>query len=371
MPRPTVTVRLGERSYPVHIGRGVLASLPSILRSHRIPEQVVLITDTTVARILLRPLRRILTAGGFSVTVVTVPPGESRKSLATAEQIYGRMLRARIGRSAAVLAVGGGVIGDLAGFVAATYHRGLPLVQVPTTLLGQVDSAIGGKTAVNHALGKNMIGAFHQPRCVVADIDVLKTLPRREVLCGMGEIVKYGIILDPDLFSRLEDRLEDLLSLNAPAILHAVKRCATLKARLVSRDERESGARIILNCGHTIGHALEAAGHYRVFKHGEAVLMGLLAESTIANRMSILPTPSYERIVALIRRIPVRVPMEGISRSAVASLITRDKKAKTGKNRFVLPADIGLTRVIEGVPPLLIQASMKAMFADLRSSSGN
>lgn len=371
MPRLTVTVRLGERSYPVHIGRGVLASLPSILRSHRIPEQIVLITDSTVARLLLRPLSRVLTRSGFSPTVVTVPPGEDRKSLATAERIYGRMLRARIGRSAAILAVGGGVIGDLAGFVAATYHRGLPLVQVPTTLLAQVDSAIGGKTAVNHALGKNMIGAFHQPRCVVADIDVLKTLPRREVLCGMGEIVKYGIILDPDLFAQLEDRWEDLLSLKALTVLHAVNRCATLKARLVSRDERESGARIILNCGHTIGHALEAAGNYRRFKHGEAVLLGLLAESTIANRMRILPTPSYERIVALICRLPINVPMEGISRRAIASLITRDKKTRSGKNRFVLPADIGSTRVIEGVPPSLIQASIKEMFAVLRTSPGN
>lgn len=339
----------------------MLASLPARLRSRRIAEQIVLITDTTVARLLLRPLLRSLTKGGFHVTTLAVPPGEERKSMVTAGRMYGRMLRARIGRSATVLAVGGGVIGDLAGFVAATYQRGLALVHVPTTLLAQVDSAIGGKTAVNHPLGKNMIGAFHQPRFVLADIDVLKTLPRREVLCGMGEIVKYGIILDGDLFSRLERGWEDILALRGPAVQRIVKRCVSLKADLVSRDERESGARIILNCGHTIGHALEAAGGYRLFKHGEAVLLGLVAESYLAKRLGLLSQSNYERIAGLIARMPVTVRTRGLSGERVLGLIGRDKKARAGRNRFVLPVRIGGVRVVENVPAGMIRESLQVV----------
>ncbi|MBI4417872.1 MAG: 3-dehydroquinate synthase [Ignavibacteriales bacterium] len=359
----TIRVELGDRSYPVYTGGGILGSLANLLDFHGIPKQLVVITDRNVAHRYLPPIQRHLVSSGYAVTPIVVPPGESQKSLSTAGRIYAQMLRARVGRGGAVLALGGGVIGDLAGFVAATYHRGIALVHVPTTLLSQVDSSIGGKTAVNHALGKNMIGAFHQPRVVISDIDVLQTLPAREVICGLGEIVKYGIILDEELFSWLESAVPDVLALKKEALIRAQSRCVELKASLVSRDERETGERVILNCGHTIGHALEAAGNYRLLKHGEAVLLGLVAESFLALQMNLLPQMSYDRISRLIAGIPLRQRFQKLKRSVVLSMIGRDKKAVGRRNRFVLPVRIGQTRVVENVSASLIGEALGILHA--------
>jgi 3-dehydroquinate synthase len=359
----TIRVELGDRSYPVYTGGGILGSLSTLLDSHGIPKQLVVITDRNVAHRYLSPLQRHLVSSGYAVTPIVVPPGESQKSLSTAGRIYAQMLRARVGRGGAVLALGGGVIGDLAGFVAATYHRGIALVHMPTTLLSQVDSSIGGKTAVNHALGKNMIGAFYQPRVVISDIDVLKTLPAREIICGLGEIVKYGIILDEDLFSWLESALPDVLALKKEALIRAQRRCVELKASLVSRDEREAGERVILNCGHTIGHALEAAGNYRLLKHGEAVLLGLVAESFLALQMNLLPQTAYDRISRLIASIPMQPRFQKLKRSVVLSMIGRDKKAVRQRNRFVLPVRIGQTSVVENVSASLIDEALGVLHA--------
>lgn len=354
-----IRVELGERSYDVVVGSGILEKFGSLLGQRGISGRVVVITDRNVGRLYLGRFRRHLSESGFDVLSIIIPPGESRKSLKTAQQIYSKMLEERIGRTSTIIALGGGVIGDLAGFVAATYHRGIGLVHVPTSLLAQVDSSIGGKTGVNHALGKNMIGAFHQPKVVVADSTVLRTLPNREILSGLGEIVKYGVILDESLFSFLELSWHGVVALETQAISYVVRRCAELKSSLVSCDEVEKSERVILNCGHTIGHALEAWGNFRLFRHGEAVLMGLAAESHIANRMGLLEPAARDRILRLIRQFPlshIRVPSRV---GEVVSWISRDKKSRNGKNRFVLPSRIGGTVVTPDVPAILIRDAVR------------
>ncbi len=357
-----IRVELGKRSYPVYVGSGILPSLAQVCGKHEIPKRIVIITDSTVAAWYLKPLERQLNQSGLDVTSVVIPPGERQKSLSNANKIFTTMLSGGVGRKSAVLALGGGVIGDLSGFVAATYHRGIPLIQVPTTLLSQVDSSVGGKTAVNHPLGKNMIGAFHQPVFVWTDIDVLKTLPFREVLCGFGEIIKYGVILDDSLFSYLEANLHHVLALEADAVLHVQERCCSLKAGLVSQDERETGKRIILNYGHTIGHALEAAGKYRVLKHGEAVLLGMIAESFLARELGLLSHEIDSKIIALITRLPLSYKKQALRIPAIVKAMSRDKKTVSGKKRFVLPTQIGSTTVVEDVPEVMIRASLQHMF---------
>lgn len=370
MPEKTITVELGDRSYPVYVGNGLLRSLPRLLNDHSVSGPIVVVCDRNVARLHYPAVERLLTSSGYSVVPVILPPGERYKNLGTAGRIYTRMLRAGIGRSATVLAVGGGVIGDLAGFVAATYQRGLTLVHCPTTLLAQVDSSIGGKTGVNHALGKNMIGAFYQPRCVIADNNMLRTLPHREVVCGLGEIVKYGIILDEELFSWIESGLKNLLDLDPPTLFRIVSRCVELKSQLVSRDEREAGERVVLNCGHTIGHALEAEGGYRLLKHGEAVLLGLAAESHLAVRLNLLSQDSFERITSLIGRVPLKVGLRRINKKKALSFIGRDKKGRLGRNRFVLPVRIGQTSVVEDIPREMVGEALDVALALARSGSG-
>ena len=356
-----IRIELGERSYPVHVGAGVLSSLAKLLTESGLSRDVVVVSDRNVAKLYLSSIRRQLAESGISAEYLVLPPGEKQKSLAVAGRIYTSMLQRRVGRSATIVAVGGGVIGDLAGFVAATYHRGIRLVHVPTTLLAQVDSSIGGKTGVNHPLGKNLIGAFYQPAFVLADTRTLRTLPVREIFCGMGEVVKYGIILDNQLFQYLEISLDKVIGLDEEALVHVGTQCIRLKAGLVSRDERESGERIVLNCGHTIGHALEAAGGYRTLKHGEAVLLGLLAESVIAKEMGIMDPSTYERIAALILRIPLNVKTPAIKVPTVLAMIPRDKKTLHGKNRFVLPIRIGETKVVENVSPSLIKQALSSV----------
>lgn len=359
-------VTLGDRSYPIYVGSEMESELGPTGRKHGLPDQIALVTDRTVASHYLRSVDKSFRSSGFDVFAVVIPAGEKEKNLSRANTIFTALLKKGIGRKAAVVALGGGVVGDLAGFVAATYHRGVPLVQIPTTLLAQVDSSIGGKTAVNHPLGKNMIGAFHQPVFVWTDVRFLDTLARREVVCGIGEIIKYGVILDEKLFSFLESHLDDVLGLRRDSVMYVQSACGSLKADLVSQDERESGRRIILNFGHTLGHAFEAAGHYRILKHGEAVLMGMTGESFIAREMGILSSEAHERILALIRRVPLRFKWGSLRHSALIAAMGRDKKSVGGKKRFVLPVRIGDTAIVDTVPSELIEAALKFVF---RSSS--
>jgi len=269
------------------------------------------------------------------------------------------MLKKRIPRNAAVIALGGGVVGDLAGFVAATYQRGIKLVQVPTTLLAQVDSSIGGKVGVNHSLGKNMIGAFHQPAFVWMDAEYVKTLPKREMICGLGEVIKYGVIRDAELFAYLESHLEGILRFDIEALMNVQYACAAIKAEIVSQDEKESGIRTILNYGHTIGHGLESAGRYKLLKHGEAVLLGIIGEAFIAKEMNLLNVDSYERIVSLVRRLPMKIELSLLKMADIMDAIGRDKKRVAKKLRLVLPVKIGKVKVVDDVEPVLIRSAVR------------
>ena len=354
-----IDVALGDHSYPIYTGQGMVSSFAPMCRKHGISDSIVIVTDRNVASYHLQPLLRNLFHYKFQPTTIIVPSGEKQKSLHRANTIYSKMLEKRIPRNSTVIALGGGVIGDLAGFVAATYQRGIRLVQVPTTLLAQVDSSIGGKVGVNHPLGKNMIGAFHQPVFVWMDTDYLKTLPRREVICGLGEVLKYGVIRDAELFGFLESHLEKIIRLDTEAIKYVQEHCAAIKAEIVSQDEKESGIRIILNCGHTIGHGLEFAGHYKLMKHGEAVLLGIIAESFIAKEMKLLDADSFERIVSLIRHVPMKIKLSLLKITDIVSAIGRDKKHIGAKLRFVLPIKIGDVKVVDNVALTLIQKAVK------------
>jgi len=357
-----IDVALGERSYPIYFGTGMTASFAPTCQQHGIPRQVVIITDTTVAQHYLEPLQKHLHHFEFDASSIILPPGEIQKSLSRANVIFTALLQRGIGRKAAIIALGGGVIGDLAGFVAATYQRGITLIQVPTTLLAQVDSSVGGKVAVNHPLGKNMIGAFYQPKFVWIDGQTLQTLPSREVICGLGEVVKYGVVFDAEFFAFLEVNLDAIMKLDQAALMHVQARCCELKARVVAEDEREIGLRAVLNYGHTVGHALEAAGNYRALKHGEAVLLGMAAEAFIAQQMGLLPLDVLERIESFVSRIPLRMKRDALASSKILDAIQRDKKTVDGKTRFVLPVRLGEVRILEGVEPELIRSSLKRAF---------
>ncbi len=338
------------------------ASFAPTCQQHGIPPQVVIITDTNVAKHYLEPLQKHLRQFEFDASSIIVPPGETQKSLSRANAIFTALLQRRTGRRAAIIALGGGVVGDLAGFVAATYHRGVTLIQVPTTLLAQVDSSVGGKVAVNHSLGKNMIGAFHQPRFVWIDGETLQTLPSREMTCGLAEAVKYGVIFDAEFFAYLETNLEAILHLDPAALMHTQARCCELKAHVVAEDERELGLRAVLNYGHTVGHALEAAGNYRSLKHGEAVLLGMVAEAFIAQQMGMLTVEVLDRIEAFVSRLAGTLNRNALVPSKILDAIQRDKKTVDGKTRFVLPVRLGEVRIFEGVEPELIRLSLKRAF---------
>jgi len=358
-----IDVALGDRSYPVYVGQSVISSLAPTCQQHGLPKRVVVITDTNVAPHYLKPLKQHLRHFQFDVSSIVIPPGERQKSLQRANSIFTELITSGVGRKSALLALGGGVIGDLVGFIAATYRRGVMLIQAPTTLLSQVDSSIGGKVAVNHPLGKNLIGAFYQPRFVWTDIDCLRTLPEREIVCGLGEIIKYGVILDAELFGYIETNLERLLAVEPEVVMHVQERCGEMKARITSEDEREMGLRTILNHGHTVGHALEAAGGYTLVKHGEAVLMGMIAETYIARELGMIGADVHDRILALIRRVPLKVRKGSVTLGGVLHAMKHDKKTVDGKKRFVLPVRLGEVQVVDSVKPSLVQASLKYLFS--------
>ncbi len=357
----TLHVELGPRSYPIYLGRQKLSSIGPICRDLNIPSVMVIITDRIVSKLYLSHVANSLKHHGFVVHSIIVPPGEHQKSLRTANRIFTELIKKRVGRNSAIAALGGGVIGDLAGFVAATYLRGVPLVQIPTTLLAQADSSVGGKVAVNHPLGKNMIGAFYQPKCVLSDVDVLRTLPPREVVCGLGEVIKFSVIADAQLFESIEEHLEDLLHLNTDALITVVARCCEIKASLVSKDEVEKGERIILNYGHTVGHALEAAGEYKLFKHGEAVLLGMWVENIIAYQRGLISRETYERMQNLLMRLIPLIPHTRVRRADAVAAMAADKKTVDGRIRMVLPNQIGRVSVTEGIAKEEVQSALKEL----------
>ena len=355
----TLEVPLGGRSYPIHIGEGLLARAElyqPLLRD----SAALIVTNEVVAPLYLDALTRALPGA----RTLVLPDGEAHKTLATANRIFDALLQHRLGRDATLVALGGGVIGDLTGFAAATYQRGVSFVQVPTTLLAQVDSAVGGKTGVNHPLGKNMIGAFHQPRAVIADTATLRTLPPRELRAGVAEIIKYGLLGDAALFAWLEANVESLLKLDAGALAHAIARSCANKARIVGADERESGERALLNLGHTFAHAIETATHYSAWLHGEAVAAGLCMAADLSQRLGWLSAADRDRAIGLVARagLPTQPPA-GVTEARLLEHMAHDKKVLGGKLRLVLLQGIGQAVVTADFEPRQLEATLKSYCA--------
>lgn len=356
----TVTVSLGQRSYPIHIGGKLLGTLGQACRRLNLGARCAIITDHNVAPRYAKAAEKSLRAAGFEPVIIVVPAGETAKSLQTVQSCYDQLARHRLERKSFIVALGGGVVGDLAGFVAATYLRGIAFVQVPTTLLAQVDSSVGGKVGVNLKAGKNLVGAFYQPKLVLCDLDALRTLPPREFRAGLAEVIKYGIIYDAPLFARLERDLPKLLKLHSATLAAVVARCCEIKAEVVSQDETESGLRAILNFGHTIGHALEAISRYGKYLHGEAISIGQVAAAELSSALTDLPPADAERIADLFRRagLPTSVKLNARELKGVFAAMRLDKKVSSGEVKFVLAERLGKVVWGQRVPEDLIRQTI-------------
>ena len=346
----TIHVALAERSYDIEIGRGTLAWAADFLKAWLACRRAVVIADANVRAPHAEQAVQSLASSGIRAELITVPAGESSKCVAEAERLWNELLRLKADRKTAIVAVGGGVVGDLAGFVAATYARGLAFVQVPTTLLAQVDSSVGGKVGINLPQAKNIVGAFWQPAGVIIDLDVLATLPDREYRSGLAEVVKYGVILDPAFFAYLEAHADDLNRRQPDVLEHIVARSCQLKAEVVQQDEREeTGLRAILNYGHTFCHAIETVTGYGRFLHGEAVAIGMICASRLAERLGRIDGRVTERQRGLLERLHLPTKIGGIDREHLLQAMQHDKKTQDGRLRFVLPTKLGHVELVSDV----------------------
>jgi 3-dehydroquinate synthase len=356
---PQIEVRLGEQSYPIEIEAGALARLGTFATALRRATKAVVVTDANVGLLYEAPVRAALAAAGLAVDVLTIPPGEDSKSIAVAETLYTALLERRIDRRALLVALGGGVVGDLTGFVAATVLRGVDYLQAPTTLLAQVDSSVGGKTGINHPLGKNLIGAFHQPVGVLIDPATLTTLPCAEYVAGLAEVVKTAVIYDAPLFTFLEEHVRDLLALDPETLTRAVTRCCQIKAAVVEADPRETtGLRAILNYGHTIGHALEAVSGYGRYRHGEAVAVGMTVAARIAATRGLIDAAFADRQTALLEALGLPVRAAELADARLVPALSRDKKVEGGRLRFVLPVAPGRVALFDDVSETEVRAAL-------------
>jgi 3-dehydroquinate synthase len=354
----TVKVDLGERAYPIHVGSGLL-DRAELFAPHVRGQSVTIVSNAVVAPLYAERLCATLASLGKRVEIIVLPDGEAYKNWETLNLIFERLLLARADRKTTLVALGGGVAGDMTGFAAACYMRGVPFVQVPTTLLAQVDSSVGGKTGINHALGKNMIGAFYQPQAVIADTATLRTLPARELAAGLAEVIKTAAVADADFFRWTEDNIAALNACDAQACAVAIRRCCEIKARVVAADEREGGLRAILNFGHTFGHAIEAGLGYGVWLHGEAVGCGMIMAANLSERLGFIDTATRQRIVRLVEaaKLPTTAPDLGASR--YIELMRGDKKAESGEIKFVLLRRMG-EAFVSSVPDADLQATVQA-----------
>ena len=352
-----VQVPLGSRSYHIKVGGGLLPRLGAECAALKLGQRCAVITDANVGKKFAKAALKSLSASGFEPVLITVPAGEKSKCMAMVEYCHDQLAKHRLERKSFIVALGGGVVGDLAGFVAATYLRGIPFVQVPTSLLAQVDSSVGGKTGVNLKSGKNLVGAFYQPRLVLCDLDTLKTLPRREYISGLAEVIKYGIIYDAILFAQLERNLPKLLARDSTTLAAVVARCCEIKAEVVGQDETESGLRAILNFGHTIGHAIENSSGYGKFLHGEAISIGQVAAAKLSHKILGLPSGDAERIEKLFSAagLPVKIKLDSARRKKLFAAMKLDKKVSGGEVKFVLAEKIGKVVWGQPVPPSLIE----------------
>lgn len=359
-PVQTVKVALGARSYSIEIGGKLLSTLGKRCADLKLGQRCAIITDNRVGPLYAKQAAASLKKAGFDATLITVASGEKSKSLAVVGQCYDQLAAHRLERKSFVVALGGGVVGDLAGFVAATYLRGIPFVQVPTTLLSQVDSSVGGKTGINLKAGKNLVGAFYQPRLVLCDLDALRTLKDREYRAGLAEVIKYGIIYDAALFDRVERDINLLLTKNPRVLAEVVARCCEIKADVVGQDETESGLRAILNFGHTIGHAIENISGYGKYLHGEAISIGQVAAAKISCEQFGMPQTEVARITELFKRagLPVKIKLTTAQRARLFGAMKLDKKVSAGEIKFVLARKIGAVEFGQKVGPDAINRAL-------------
>jgi len=354
-----VNVNLDAHSYTIHITAGGISLVGELMRKLSLGNKILIVTDDNVCPLYANTLSGNLVAAGFKPTVLAVLPGESSKSLTTANIVFTEAIASGLDRKSAIIALGGGVVGDLAGFVAASYLRGVPFIQVPTTLLAQVDSSVGGKTAVNHELGKNLIGAFYQPRMVAIDPQVLDTLNDRELKAGLAEVVKYGAIADGDFFTYLQDNASALLARDPVVLTNVIGKCCQLKADIVAQDERESSLRMILNFGHTIGHAIEAEGGYSEYNHGEGVAIGMHAAALISQHVGLCEQSHVTALKKLLNRLDVPLTAPGYHPEQLLSYLVRDKKVVNGKINWVLLSRIGHVEINHEVTETTIKSVLE------------
>lgn len=355
----TVRLNLPGKQYPILIGRGLLSRTGDILAGLvagpspglRTGKQVAVVSNPTVSRLYGETVLASLQAHGFTSLLVEIPDGEEYKTLESVSHVYEEILARQLDRGSTLIALGGGVVGDLTGFVAATYLRGIRYLQIPTTLLAQVDSSVGGKTGVNHARGKNLIGAFHQPAAVITDVEVLRSLPKEEFRSGLAEVIKYGVIADPEFFAFLEASISPIRSRDEAALVRIVRRCCEIKASYVEKDEREeSGLRAHLNFGHTFGHALEAATGYCAYRHGEAVAAGMICAAKLSSLLGLCENQDAQRLTAVLNSLDLPVNMRGVTPAAIAEALLYDKKVLGGTLRFILMKKIGEVFLADNVP---------------------
>ena len=350
-----IDVDLKERSYKIYIGFDILKGISDILRDLGAGKKVVIITNPSVNKFYGEAVNSGLRGAGFDSHTVEVPDGEEFKTIREAERLYDELITLKVDRGSTIAALGGGVIGDLAGFIAATYMRGIPYIQIPTSLLAQVDSSVGGKTAVNHPEGKNMIGVFYQPRAVIIDTKTLRTLPREELLAGLAEVVKYGIIADADLFEYLERNIKAVLLLNHDALRYIIKTSCRIKGSVVELDEREAGYRAVLNFGHTIGHAIETLTQYRDFRHGEAISIGMVYAVRLSEEMGFCARDDSSRIESLLSNIGLPTQLPDLEPDDIIASIYLDKEVRNDKIRFVLTEGIGKVKIEEDISPDILR----------------
>lgn len=351
----TVTVVLGERSYEIFLGQNIFDQIGRVCRDLRTGNKAAVVTNPLVGAFYLEPAKAALSEAGFTVYTIEIPDGEEYKSLETLKRIYDRLIEFGFDRSSLLLALGGGVVGDITGFAAATYLRGISFVQIPTTLLGQVDSSVGGKTGVNHEKGKNLIGSFYQPGLVLIDTSTLDTLSEREYLSGLAEVAKYGVVLDGAFFEFLSENVDRLLARDKSCLQKAIKRSCEIKASIVNKDEKETGLRAVLNYGHTIGHAVETLTCYKKYTHGEAVAIGMAQAAKYSEAMGFSGHIETERILSLLESLRLPMTLPGFSSSSYIEAILHDKKVKDGGINFVFNKGLGDFQIsrVDDLYPLL------------------